>query len=156
MVVSVTGSCKSKREMAEDIAHFSLGILAPRLGTKLEVDIVLVNKLRDKESIAGDCTWEDSSYRPREFTIRADSSQPKQELLETIAHEMVHVKQFARGELKDTGSLSFCKWNNKEVNHEKTNYYDLPWEIEAHGRERGIFIRWFEQSKWKKCKWANY
>lgn len=156
MVVSVTGSSKSKREMAEDIAHFSLGILAPRLGAKLEIDIVLINNLRNKEGIAGDCTWEDRSYRPREFTIRIDSSQSKQELLETIAHEMVHVKQFARGELKDTNSLHISKWNDKEVDDIKTNYYDLPWEIEAHGREHGIFIRWFEQSQWKKCKWADY
>lgn len=156
MVVSVIGSSKSKREMAEDIAHFSLGILAPRLGAKLEIDIVLINNLRNKEGIAGDCTWEDRSYRPREFTIRIDSSQSKQELLETIAHEMVHVKQFARGELKNTNSLHISKWNDKEVDDIKTNYYDLPWEIEAHGRERGIFIRWFEQSQWKKCKWADY
>ena len=132
MVVSVTGSSKSKREMAEDIAHFSLGILAPRLGAKLEIDIVLINNLRNKEGIAGDCTWEDRSYRPREFTIRIDSSQSKQELLETIAHEMVHVKQFARGELNDTNSLHISKWNDKEVDDIKTNYYDLPWEIEAH------------------------
>ena len=156
MFVSTKGSCKAKREMAEDIAHFSLGILAPRLRNRLEVDIELINDLKVKENIAGDCTWEDSSYRPRHFTIRVDASQPKQYMLETIAHEMVHVKQFARGELKDTSSLTGCNWNGKEVNYEKVCYYDHPWEIEAHGRERGIFIRWFGQSKWQKCKWADY
>jgi hypothetical protein len=49
-----------------------------------------------------------------------------------------------------------CKWKGKAIDLESLDYYDHPWEIEAHGRERGLFIRWFEQSQWKKCNWANY
>jgi len=158
MFICVKGSTISNREMAEDIGYFSLSILAPRLrnSNKLEVDISLIKNLKEKEDVVGDCVWEDSSYMPRHFTIRIDSSQSKHDMLQTVAHEMVHVKQFARGELKDTDSLSICKWNGKDINHMKTHYYDCPWEIEAHGRERGIFIRWVEQSKWKNCKWAKY
>lgn len=157
MFVSVTGSGKVKREMVEDISHFALSLLAPRLVGKLTIDIELINDLRGKEQLAGDCIWEDSTYRPREFIMRVDSSQSLQEMLETVAHEMVHVKQYARGELKDLSySCRVCKWKGKTLEWEKIHYYDHPWEIEAHGRERGIFVRWFEQSRWKKCKWAKY
>lgn len=45
--------------------------------------------------------------------------------LSTLAHEMVHVKQFARGELNE----SLTRWKNK--NHENTNYWNQPWEKEA-------------------------
>lgn len=157
MFITATGSGKVKREMAESIAYFSLNLLAPRLLNTLVVDINLINKLGEKEAIAGDCTWEDSTYRPREFTVRIDSSQPLQEMLETVAHEIVHVKQYARGELKDSCQTHIaCKWKGKLIQLNKMNYYDHPWEIEAHGRERGLFIRWFEQSRWKNCNWSSY
>ena len=45
--------------------------------------------------------------------------------LSTLAHELVHVKQFARGELNE----GLTRWKNK--NHEKTEYWDQPWEKEA-------------------------
>jgi hypothetical protein len=157
MFVSVTGSGKVKRKMVDDLARFSLDLLAPRLVNKIEVDILLIHDLRGKEELAGDCTWEDSSYRPREFTVRVDSSQTPQEMLETVAHEIVHVKQFARGELQDLSrDVNLCKWQGSVIKCNAVHYYDLPWEIEAHGRERGLFIRWFEQSQWKNCKWAKY
>ena len=157
MFVSVTGSGKVKRKMVDDLARFSLDLLAPRLVNKIEVDILLIHDLRGKEELAGDCTWEDSSYRPREFTVRVDSSQTPQEMLETVAHEIVHVKQFARGELQDLSrDINLCKWQGSVIKCNAVHYYDLPWEIEAHGRERGLFIRWFEQSQWKNCKWAKY
>jgi hypothetical protein len=158
MFITATGSGIRKREIACDIAHFCALSLMPRLENKLYVNLRLIYGLREKESLAGDCIWEDDTCtRPREFTVRVDSSQTMQEMLETIAHEMVHVKQYARGELKDFArTTKLCKWKGKTMAWEKMKYYDLPWEIEAHGRERGLFIAWFEQSQWKKCNWANY
>lgn len=45
--------------------------------------------------------------------------------LSTLAHEMVHVKQFARGELDE--NLTYWKGRN----HGNTDYWDQPWEREA-------------------------
>jgi hypothetical protein len=60
-------------------------------------------------------------------------------VLKTLAHELVHVKQYIRGELswRDAGLL----W--KGVSHNPKNmlhYYDLPYEIEANGREYGLLF----------------
>ena len=158
MFITVTGSGSKKREMAGDIAHWVGLHLMPRLQNKLFVDIHLIAHLTEKESLSGDAIWEDDSCnRPREFTIRVDSTQGLQDMLCTVAHEMVHVKQYARGELKDfSRTIKLCKWKGTTMEWEKVNYYDLPWVIEADGREKGLFIRWVEQSQWKKCKWANY
>ena len=158
MFITVKGSGSNKREMAADIAHWVGLHLMPRLQNKLFIDIELIARLTEKESLSGDAIWEDESCkRPREFTIRVDSTQTKQDMLCTIAHEMVHVKQYARGELKDfSRTIKMCKWKGKTIDLRSLDYYDHPWEIEAHGREKGLFIRWFEQSRWKNCKWANY
>lgn len=46
--------------------------------------------------------------------------------LATLAHEMVHVKQFARGEL----SLDMKTWKNRK-DCDKIDYWEQPWEKEA-------------------------
>jgi|TARA_R110000772_G_scaffold51910_4_gene119124 hypothetical protein len=143
-MVSVTGSGKNKRAMAKSIAEHCIDKLMPRLKGKLDINISLIPRLIENESLAGDCERDDESRaRPREFSIRVDSTQDLQAMLETVSHEMVHVKQYARGELKDLPSSEHCcKWKGKTVNLNSTHYYDQPWEIEAHGRERGLFVRW--------------
>jgi hypothetical protein len=157
-MVRVTGSGKSKRAMVNSIAEYCIGKLMPRLEGKLNIDIKLIPRLIENKQMAGDCVWEDEiRERPRNFSIRVDSTQGLQAMLETVSHEMVHVKQYARGELKDLArSAHCCKWKGKKVNFNSTHYYDQPWEIEAHGRERGLFIRWFVKSAWKNCHWVEY
>ena len=157
-MVSVTGSGKNKRAMVKSVAEYCIDKLMPRLKDKLDITINLIPRLIENESMAGDCIWEDEScVRPREFSIRVDSTQDHQSMLETVSHEMVHVKQYARGELKDMASSALCcKWKGKKVNFYSTHYYDHPWEIEAHGRERGLFVRWFFESEWKNCNWIEY
>ena len=92
-------------------------------------------------------------YRPRDFKIKLDHHRMEKDdynraledtewghrVLRTLAHELVHVKQYIRGELtwRDAGLL----W--KGVNHNPKNllhYYDLPYEIEALGREYGLLF----------------
>ena len=41
-------------------------------------------------------------------------------------------------------SVSMCKYLGKIYDVDKVNYWDLPWEIEAHGRERGLYVRFTE------------
>ena len=70
--------------------------------------------------------------------MELDSSDKPDVILQNFAHEMVHVKQWARGELKDVmRGYSLCKWKGELVDTEKVEYYDTPWEIEAFGREYG-------------------
>ena len=45
--------------------------------------------------------------------------------LSTLAHEMVHVKQFARCELDE----NLTRWKGRD--HASTEYMDQPWEKEA-------------------------
>ena len=54
---------------------------------------------------------------------------------------MVHVKQYAKGELRQLPSTNneVCKWLGKRYEWEM-HYWDRPWEIDAHGREKGLVI----------------
>ena len=95
------------------------------------------------------------SSRPRDFEIEVNKYLDMRTMLETVAHEMVHVKQYARRELKEL-TTGTHRWMGDIVSDDDVAYWDLPWEIEAHGRECGLFVRWAQDNgykgKWTKSK----
>lgn len=101
--------------------------------SKFELEIYSVKNLRKTDSINGVV----SHIAPKKLTMLIDSDLKNQKLFETLAHEMIHVKQFARGQIKFYTSRNgkrYAKWHGKT--HRKTDYYDCPWEIEAFSKER--------------------
>ena len=57
---------------------------------------------------------------------------------ETLAHEMVHVKQMAKGILKTKNGVDF--WRGKRYS-KRTAYLNRPWEVEAFSKQELIFRR---------------
>ena len=39
--------------------------------------------------------------------------------------------------------------------HSNINYWDAPWEIEAHGRESGLFIQYADKNELGKFNWTQ-
>lgn len=58
----------------------------------------------------------------------------------TLAHELTHVAQFAKGILQPTAKG--LKWKGRL--HKKTQYLDQPWEIQAYARQEIVFRRAIE------------
>lgn len=143
MFIEVIGGKEYQRKRVQSIAEFCVKTLMPRMRT-LEVTI----KLKTPKGAMGYCLEGDTN---RDFELEIDKTQPLRKLLETVAHEMVHVKQFARRELHPTKD----DWYGKTYDPKKVNYWDLPWEIEAHGRECGLFVRWCEDNDLGKYKWTQ-
>lgn len=61
------------------------------------------------------------------------------EMMKSLTHEMVHARQYFRGELKNVGTHRI--WKNKPANH--YSYTDSPWEREAYELEEKIFNECF-------------
>ena len=59
----------------------------------------------------------------------------------TLAHEMVHVRQMAKGILKNVAKGHV--WNSK-LYTKKTKYLDQPWEQDAFAKQELIFRRAIE------------
>ena len=54
---------------------------------------------------------------------------------------MVHVKQWVKGEMYEFSSNSnMVRFMKKKYDMNDLDYYDYPWEIEAFGRQLGLFI----------------
>ena len=64
------------------------------------------------------------------------------EQIATLAHEMVHLKQYHMGELRDTEEKNIYLWNNVLKDMTDIDYHDYPWEIEAYGREVGLNFKY--------------
>jgi hypothetical protein len=67
-------------------------------------------------------------------------------LYRVLAHEIVHIRQYATGELKDLASKAdYCKWKNELIQSEgrgSGSYFNLPWEIEARQQQNVILGDW--------------
>ena len=155
MSITVRGGNRKMKEDAQRCAEFAaVKLMGPRLARNCDITIRL--KQKNMGNDYGTCIWEDDNVSPREFTIEVYSNMRKRRIMETICHEMVHVKQYARNEMKDmANSSSKTRWKGVDVDRDVVDYYELPWEIEAHGRELGLFIRWIESEKRGKEKWTH-
>ena len=155
MTISVRGgNAKLKADVQRCAEYCADKLMGSRLARNCDITIRL--KKNGMGNDYGTCIWEDDNYRPREFTIEVYSAMRKRRIMETVCHEMVHVKQYARNEMKDMGNdASKTRWKGKDVDRDNIDYYDLPWEIEAHGRELGLFIRWIESGNRGKERWTH-
>ena len=139
--INIYGGNKRQREYAESLARFVVKKLMPR---KRNLDVCInLDKIDDA---LGYCYEEFKGS----YAIEIDKRQSMRRFLETVAHEMVHVKQYCRNEMSGRDT-----WHGKFINPKTTEYWDLPWEIEAHGREVGLFIRWAQESGVANKDWAQ-
>lgn len=155
MIVNTFGGNKNIRYLAESIAQYCADkLFSKKLSDKIVLDIEFSRTLLKEDGILGEIDFDDSNHRPKEFTMTVDSTVSKRRILETIAHEMVHLKQYAKGELVDMVRSGTVRWQKEQISH-NTNYWDLPWEVEAHGKELGLFIRWAEYSELSSQSWTQ-
>ena len=109
------------------------------------LEIKLTRELKQKEQAYGFChITDDNLDRPREFMIELDTSMknPFDQVLIWLAHEMVHLKQFVRGELFDyaTGNV---QWKSRT--YRRVHYTDQPWEKEAYRLEEELYEMFAEE-----------
>lgn len=147
MEINVYGTKNKKliSELSEAAEFFARCLMHGRMVDNLELDIEVENKLE----VQGCCVNEDGTTRSRFFTVqlRKDNTD---EMIQTLAHEMVHVKQHAKNEhvkkhVTARGGLKIeSYWKGKlwRPSNGEVDFYDAPWEVEAYGREVGLMHRW--------------
>ena len=151
MLVKVTGSNKLTRKIVKTAAWwYAEKLMGKRLIAGLEININLNKNLLSEDGNEGTAIWEDDSVRPKEFTITLDTSCTIRNILITLAHEMVHVKQWARGEMYEYVERDMVRFNKTKFDMADINYWDYPWEIEAFGRQLGLFVRFCEHMGFEK------
>jgi hypothetical protein len=59
----------------------------------------------------------------------------EEEMLKSLAHELVHCRQYCRNELNETMTM----WRGRKVNADEIPYFEQPWEQEAIKLEQELY-----------------
>jgi hypothetical protein len=158
MRVSVSGAKDKELSKLFKLAakSYSEKLISPQLSKNITVKI----RIKDKLDAGGYCDFEDNwPYSPRDFIIELNRTRKKIHMFTALAHEMVHLKQFAKSEMKD--KLYKRKYVTvwKGEIYEDISYWDCPWEIEAYGLENSLVAKFltehdvFKELNQKKEVW---
>jgi hypothetical protein len=122
----------SKDETQRAIDFFGKHLMG-RLYNHIDIEVDFI-AMRVFWGRCGVISVEKSKYR--DFGMEISNLLCRKNQLLTIAHEMVHIKQFARGEFDDLGGTKF-KWKSKIFTN--VEYATAPWELEAYKMEKELY-----------------
>lgn len=100
--------------------------------------IRIADECEDNQGITLDLTMATGAY-----LVVIKPNRKLKEIGMTLAHELVHVKQLAKGTLKYTKTGANI-WAGKRYS-KKVAYLDRPWEVEAFSRQELILRRAIEE-----------
>lgn len=125
-----SGSKYSRRRCEAVVSWFTQKYLKRH---KIEVEVLHRGLLR--EGVYGWCTVQDQDWRPRSFLIEIHNRLNEEDYIKTLLHELQHVLQHVRGDLRDRRGIR-C-W--KGIDCSELDYDDQPWEQEAHSIESVLY-----------------
>ena len=121
--VIVNGGTKKQRDLVHEIAWWFCDKYFNRFKSwNIEIDL---EKIKGK--VQGWCMHIDGNA----CHIEIDKRLKGDDFITCVLHELVHVKQHLKKELKDDNGC-FSMWKGNVIHHSDSNYYDLPWEKEAY------------------------
>lgn len=114
----------ARKKRVEDVVTWFLQKYLPRHHITVEVS----HRGLKREESYGYCSVSGDIYRPREFLIEIDPKLDKELYTKTIIHELIHLRQWVQGKLKERRGKMYYK----DINCDDLDYWEQPHEIEAH------------------------
>lgn len=146
MNLTIKGGNSFQKKLAAAALGFAKTELMPKIRT-LDIVLKIRSFTEDEGNFVGWCMYDDDGKtKHREFTVEVSSKLAIEEFLQTIMHEMVHVKQYANGEIIERykGGEMIMLWDN--VDHTKTSYSKSPWEKEAYSLQNKLYKKFMKES----------
>lgn len=130
----ISGPISKREEKA--ILFFAERLFSPAMLRNLGIRI---RKVKNFE-VFGLVGVEDynAAGKPRDFVIELKRGLEENDFLETVAHELVHVRQYVRGELNEEMNY----WRGNPVNPREIPYAEQPWEIEAEEIGKALVVEY--------------
>lgn len=144
---------KPMQDTIVDAICYCVETLMPKLADRIEIDVTVEQDFGyDAQAGVHD---DETKKRPTRFeiTIDAECLSDPDKVIETVCHEMVHIKQYATGELATVveNEVNVFYWKGKRIpqygNVSLATYYNYPWEVEAYGLEKALYFGWYESQK---------
>jgi len=129
----IYGGSERQQQLAQSMAMF----MCKKYNIFPTIEINF-KRLSQEASVGGCVECDDNEY---EIDIKRSLKQ--RPMLVTLAHELMHVKQYELGELTQNSQSHLPYW-------------DRPCEKEAHGAEDALFDEWARLNNFSEKKWAQY
>jgi len=130
-----------ERKILKMATHFYASrLMSDRLSNTLEININVIKDFYVKTKILGEAFPKDDILglpSNKQFVINLEWNKLGKRVLQCLAHEMVHVKQYAKGELKFHERGNLVTFQREQ--YQGDEYWESLWEIEAYGREVGLY-----------------
>lgn len=148
-------SCMTRREVAHAVRWMVTAQLGRRLADNLHIRVRLEAIPQEIDPTTNDLynvdayvlLRQDVGELPRRFTIYADPRHTRLELIETLAHECIHIKQIARQ------SLAWIESKPNTVRWQRRHYdgnlpcnarNETPWEVQAFRGQKRLKNRYLK------------
>jgi len=156
MRISVRGAKNRKLTNTLKLAALTFGkyLLSTHMMKYVEIEIIIFDKLS-----AGGYIHSYDERRPRCFVIELYRFKRTIEIFKTLAHEMVHLKQLAKEEIKPRYYKNSHEIYWRGVKYNDVSYWDQPWEIEAYGLMNSLVAKFlneydlYDYLKQKRSDW---
>ena len=123
-----------RKRLCEDVTIWFLNRFFPR--HKIHVEIL--HRGLKREGVNGYCDIVGEQYRPRQFLIELDTYMDEELYIQTLLHELTHLRQWVVGSLRVRyGKLCYSK---EPV--EKYDYWYQPHEVEARKQEKTLYLEY--------------
>ena len=131
-IITAKNGNRLQHSVARDVVKHCIQKLMPRMRT-LDINVVF-KRIPKKENTVGTCLMQENN---RNFELEIEKKLSFDEMVKTLCHEMVHVKQYARNEMTDNAIKGVYRWRNRYIK-ENTSYSKLPWEREAYRKQKTL------------------
>ena len=101
----------------------------------------IIVKKKDKAGMIGDISLNSNSVDNNKFYLHFNPNQSYKRIIQSMIHELTHVKQVSKSELLPNKEYTSILWKGKEyitakeygklMKSDINSYMKLPWEIEA-------------------------
>lgn len=102
---------------------------------KYHITLEVLHRGLKRDGVIGWCDIDGRTYRPRTFLIEIQSGLKEKDYLTVMCHELWHLYQFVKGDLKVKSSKAYYKG----VCIEGIKYEDLEHEKEAYSMESKLY-----------------
>ena len=122
----------------------------------------IIVKKKDKAGMIGDISLNSNSVDNNKFYLHFNPNQSYKRIIQSMIHELTHVKQVSKSELLPNKEYTSILWKGKEyitakeygklMKSDISAYRNLPWETEADTNMTSLYPMFINSKHWKDLK----
>lgn len=122
----------------------------------------IIVKKKESKGMIGDISLSSTSVDGNKFYLHFNPNQSYERIIQTMIHELTHVKQVSKNELLPNKDYTAIMWKGKEYIDVKDysklmkgnvgEYMKLPWENEANSNMRSLYPQFIKSKYWLGLK----